>query len=153
MKTINTYINEKLVLNKDNIRYYASNYHPKDKDDLIDLTRKLIHKRGNDADLNDIDTSNITDMSVLFFGSEFNGDISRWNVSNVTNMNSMFRGSKFNGDISKWNVSNVKYMPWMFKCSTFNQDISSWDVSNVEDMENMFFDCPLEFNPPKWYKK
>lgn len=44
-------------------------------------------------------------MSDLFYYSEFNGDISKWDVSNVENMNSMFEESSFNGDISKWDVS------------------------------------------------
>ena len=28
----------------------------------------------------------LLDMSGMFSGTEFNGDISKWNVSNVTNM-------------------------------------------------------------------
>ena len=37
------------------------------------------------------------------------GDISKWNVSNVTNMSGLFEGSNFNGDISEWdyNVTNM----------------------------------------------
>ena len=40
----------------------------------------------------------------------------------------------------------------MFAYSEFNTDISKWDVSNVKDMGGMFNECPLEKNPPKWYK-
>ena len=40
----------------------------------------------------------------------------------------------------------------MFAYSEFNTDISKWDVSNVEKMRNMFYDSPLQKNPPKWYK-
>ena len=126
MKQINKYICERLHINKD-IKSY--NYHPKTKDELKKLVNKLIKERGNKADLNDIDTSEITDMSALFYGSKFNGDISNWNVSNVKDMSSMFEASKFNGDISNWNVSNVKYMMYMF------------------------FKSPLQKNLPKWCKK
>ena len=152
-------------------------YHPKDKDELMELIERLKEERGVDADLNDIDTSEITDMSSLFSYDDFNGDISKWDVGNVTDMSDMFGISCFNGDISNWDVRNVKDMSNMFGESSFNGDISKWDVSNVENMASMFYDSefngdisnwdvsnvtnmdsmfdysPLEDNPPKWYKK
>ena len=119
MKQINKYICERLHINKNTgNRHY--NYHPKTIDELKKLVDKLIKERGNDADLNDIDTSKITDMTELFYQSKFNGDISNWAVSNVETMESMFYESKFtgeNGDISDWDVSNVKYMNDIFKYS------------------------------------
>ena len=162
MKQINKYILghleypkfsivERLHINKDTgNRHY--NYHPKDKDELIELIDKLINERGNDADLNDIDTSEITDMNMIFYNSKFNGDISNWDVSNVKDIRYMFTYSKFNGDISKWDVSNVKDMGGLFYESPFNGDISQWDVSNVKNMWHMFLGSPLQQNPPKWYK-
>ena len=128
-------------------------YHPKDKNELMELVERLIEERGENADLNDIDTSEITDMSGLFLYEGFNGDISQWDVSNVQDMSNMFEGSDFNGDISKWDVRNVKDMTGMFIESSFNGNISNWDVSKVEDMSSMFDDCPLEDNPPTWYKE
>ena len=154
MKQINKYIQERLHINKDTGNNHY-NYHPKTKDELLELINQLIEERGNEADLNDIDTSEITDMSYMFNYSKFNGDISKWDVSNVKNMQEMFYNSKFtgeNGDISKWDVSNVKNMWHMFRYSEFNVDISNWDVSNVKDMSFMFTNTPLEKNPPKWYK-
>ena len=151
MKTLKLYITEALHVNKNTKMPY--NYHPKTHGELSELVEKLIKERGNNADLNDIDTSGITDMTYIFFHSNFNGDISEWDVSNVTNMAAMFYDSKFNGNISEWNVSNVEDMSFMFQFSAFNLDISDWDVSNVEDMNNMFTGSPLEKNPPKWYKK
>ena len=154
MKQINKYIQERLHINKDTGNNHY-NYHPKTKDELLELINQLIEERGNEADLNDIDTSEITDMSYMFNYSKFNGDISNWDVSNVKNMQEMFYNSKFtgeNGDISKWDVSNVKDMDYMFCYSEFNVDISNWDVSNVKDMSFMFTNTPLEKNPPKWYK-
>lgn len=179
MKQINNFINEKLIINK-NTKIQKYNYHPKDIDELRKLVLKLIKERGNKADLNDIDTSEITDMSQLFAVNniDFNGNISKWNVGNVKDMTSMFNHSKFNGDISNWDVSNVETMRYMFFDSKFNGnisnwnvsnvkdmgfmfnnskftgkkgDISNWDVSNVENMYSMFRRCPLEHNLPKWY--
>ena len=154
MKKINKYIQEWLHINKDTGNHHY-NYHPTTRDELLELVNKLIEERGNDTDLNDIDTSEITDMSYMFYISKFNGDISEWDVSNVKNMQEMFYNSKFtgkNGDISKWDVSNVNNMKYMFRYSEFNVDISNWDVSNVKDMSFMFYKSPLEKNPPKWYK-
>ena len=152
MKNLKDIIVERLHINKD-IDHH--NYHPKTRDELIELVDKLIEERGNDADLNDIDTSKITDMSSLFYYSSFNGDISNWDVSNVKDMTYMFMWSEFNGDISNWDVSNVESMDSMFYKSEFtgeNGDISNWDVSNVQYMDYMFKGSSLEKNPPKWYK-
>jgi surface protein len=176
MKSLITYINEKLILNK-NTKPQKYNYNPKTKKELQDILKQLIEERGYDGDFNDIDTSEITDMSNLFFKSNFNGDISKWNVSNVTDMNSMFTMSDFNGDISKWNVSKVTDMYRLFYMSNFNGnhgDISDWNVSNVIIMmsmfdgsdfngdlskwilnldcrtDEMFDDCPLKNNQKKW---
>ena len=157
MKQLKDTILEKLVFNKHTKRKY--NYYPKTTDELIKFINKLIEERGDDADLNDIDTSAITDMSYVFAYTSFNGDISKWNVSNVKNMKCMFYNSKFTGknsNISDWDVSKVENMHDMFRRSSFtdeNSDISKWNVSNVEIMKHMFKDSPLEKNPPKWYKE
>ena len=148
MKQINSFINEKLVINK-NTKINKYNYQPEDKYELNDLIKKLLEERGLDADLNDIDISKITDMNYLFdrpsFNKvnkydlcNFNGDISKWDMSHVKTMAGMFYESKFNGDISKWDVSNVTNMEGMFTNSEFNGDISNWDVSNVKNMSFMF---------------
>ena len=130
MKQLNKYIVERLHINKYTGNHY--NYHPTSRTELRQLIYKLIKERGNDCDLNDIDTSEITNMVELFYNYEFNGDISNWNVSNVTDMSAIFCESKFTSE---------------------NGDISNWDVSNVKTMTDMFYKSPLEKNPPKWYKK
>ena len=130
MKQINKYIVERLHINKDISNYY--NYHPTTRIELKELVNKLIKERGNEADLNDIDTSEITDMSSMFTYSKFNGDISNWDVSKVEDMRYMFWDSSFTGK---------------------NGDISNWDVSKVKYMKYMFGESPLEKNPPKWYKE
>ena len=138
MNKLKEYILEKLAINKNS---KVKQYHPKTRDELKELVDKLIKEKGNDADLNNIDTSNITDMSYLFKDSKFNGDISKWNVSNVTNMQAMFADSEFNGDLSKWDVSNVTNMHCMFNDSKFtgeNGNISNWNVKKVNRIEFMF---------------
>ena len=151
MKTLQNYITEKILINKNSKIVY--NYHPKTKDELEDIIKQKIESEGNECDLNDIDTSNITDMSNLFSDSDFNGDISKWNVSNVTNMEGMFAGSNFNGDISNWDVSNVTNMESMFYESVFNSDISKWDVSNVTNNTDIFYKCPIKEKYKPKFKK
>ena len=107
-------------------------YFPKSNKELKDIVDLLIETRGNNCDLNDIDVSSVTDMTGVFFESEFNGNINKWDVSNATDMDRMFYRSVFNDDISKWDVSNATDMDLMFDDSDFNGDISKWDVSNVK---------------------
>ena len=139
------YIQEKLVIKKRN-NLFDHKYFPQTKKELREIIEKRIKDESKEVDLNDIDVSNITDMSNLFSGLDFNGDVSEWDVSNVTDMKVMFYKCKsFNQNISNWNVSNVTNMALMFcNCQSFNQDISNWDVSNVKYSIDMFENYPIE---------
>jgi len=180
MKDFTVYINEKLKITKDVLKQNKHNYYPKTKNELTTLIDKLIEERGIEANLNDIDTSEITDMSALFKNSNFNGDISgwdvksvikmeymfydskftgenggisKWNVGEVVNMKSMFMKSKFNGNISKWDVRKVGDMEGMFFGSSFNTDISNWDISSITNMDYMFDGCPIKEEYKPKFKK
>ena len=144
MKSLSSYIQEKLIIKKSKSNSYK--YFPKTKEELKDIIVKRIKTEGNEVDLNDIDVSKITDMTSLFEGTNFNGNISQWDVSNVTNMYAMFYNCKtFNQDISSWDVSKVEDMSWMFfDCTNFNQDISNWNVSKVKNKDRMFDNCQIE---------
>ena len=118
--------------------------HPTTKRELQNEIRIRL-ERGQ-TNLNDIDTSRITDMSSLFqfFNNIQDIDISGWDVSKVKDMNNMFLDCrKFNCDLSKWDVSSVEDMSNMFfNCKNFNSDLSKWNVSKVTDMRSMFYECP-----------
>ncbi len=105
--------------------------------DQADILARINDK---DEDPSTFCTTKVTDMSSLFYNSDFNGDISSWDTSNVINMNNLFNdASKFDQDIGDWDTSNVKYMSGLFHgASAFNGDISSWDTSNVITMANLF---------------
>lgn len=116
---------------------------------LKKLIERIIEKRGNECDLNDIDVSNIKKMNYrdvtgikgLFEHSRFNGDISGWDVSKVISMYNMFSRSKFNGYISRWDVSNVEDMSYMFYDATsFNKPLKDWSdkLHRVINMDSMF---------------
>ena len=122
MKSLPRYIQEKLIIRKNK----SSNnykYFPETKKELQDIILKRIKEEGNEVDLNDINVSKITDMSSLFNGIYFNGDISNWDVSKVKDMSSMFYG-----------------------CKSFNKDISGWDVKKVKNPESMFSYCHIQVN-------
>ena len=151
MKSLAHYIQEKLLINslqeklviKKSNQY---NYFPETRKKLKEIIKNRIKDEGNEVDLNDIDVSEITDMSNLFANLDFNGDISNWDVSNVKNMYGMFyKCTNFNIDISDWDVSNVTNMGYMFcGCESFNQDISNWNVSKVKDYYFIFRDCDIQ---------
>lgn len=103
-----------------------------------ELIKGIIHNVSTTANLNWLNTVNITNMDSLFYFTDFNGDISKWNVSNVKTMASMFEYSAFNNDISNWDVSNVRNMNNMFSSTIFNGDISKWNVSKVLTANKMF---------------
>ena len=163
MKTLNQYIKEKLIINRD---YRDVNiYHPKSFDKLRNIIEYRYKKLGpgtkeNPIDFNDVDVSHINsfcDKNIgIFEKTKFKYiDISYWDVSNVYSMRHMFYRCKeleSVGDISKWNVSKVRFMAFMFsECKKINQDLSEWNVSNVEDMNYMFWECEsFNQNLSKW---
>ena len=93
------------------------------------------------ADLNSLNTSNVTDMSNMFVGDNLlmssltSLDVSHWDTGNVTNMSYMFSRAKnlTNLDVSKWNTSKVTDMSWMFynARSLTSLDVSNWDTGKV----------------------
>jgi len=86
------------------------------------------------------DTSNVTNMSGLLWGS-YNStpDIGDWNVSKVTDMSHTFDGVTYADlDVSQWDVSSVKNMENMLASTASEQDLRSWDVSKVTSMKQMF---------------
>ena len=153
MKTLNQYIKEKLIINKD---YRDNTIVVKSFYELRKIIEDRYEKLGpgteqNPIDFNDIDVSHLDSFysdedEGIFQGTKFKYiDISYWDVSNVANMTAMFdscKELKSVGDISKWDVSKVTNMSYMFAfCKNFNQDISSWNVSKVTNMEFMFYEC------------
>ncbi len=100
--------------------------------------------------LSQLDTSNVTDMSYMFYGmsSVTSLDVSSFDTSNVTTMSYMFYGmSSVTGlDVSNFDTSNVTTMGYMFKGmgSVTSLDLSNFDTSNVTDMTDMFFGTSLK---------
>ena len=151
MKTLNQYIKEKLIINKD---YREAKIVVKSFDELRKIIRDRYKKLGpgteqDPIDFNDIDVSNIDsfyDHIGIFEYMRFKYiDISDWDVSNIKSMCHMFSECEeleSIGDISSWDVSKVTNMCSMFwRCRELKSvvDISKWDVSKVTNMGYMFY--------------
>ncbi len=95
-------------------------------------------------DLSAIDTSEVTNMSYMFYNcmSLTSLDVSKLDTSNVTNMTWMFAecSSLTSLDVSKFDTSKVTNMSHMFyNCRSLTSlDVSKLDTSNVTNMSGMF---------------
>lgn len=97
------------------------------------------------ADLSNLDTSNITNMKYLFAynkGLKTVGILSEWDTGHVSDMASMFYETsalQSAGNIGKWNTRNVTSMNMMFTESDVStKTIGHWNTSKVVDMGYMF---------------
>ena len=151
MKTLNQYIQEKLIINKD---YHDGKIVVKSFDELRKIIEDRYDKLGpgtkqNPIDFNDIDTSKITSFDGLFNHLNFEYvDISLWDTSQVDSMKNMFYSCEklvSIGDIDEWDVSNVKTFRGMFfDCVILESigDLTDWKVTDkLTDTALMFCMC------------
>ena len=129
---------EKVYLNEDSSRmfYYNSIIFPADKmKDILDI------------DLSNFDTSNVTDMSTMFYGMSnlTSLNLSNFDTSRVTDMSSMFTFmyNLTTLNLSNFDTSKVTDMHDMFQgLKLTSLDLSNFDTSNVTDMNAMFANMP-----------
>ena len=155
MKQLNQYIIEKFKINSKTVNKKEYSCKPKDRIELREIIQDRL-KEDKDADLNDIDISDIWTLNFLFQNLDpHNIDISQWDTSNVKHMNGVFLNCKnFNCDLSNWDVRNVQDMYAMFfGCEKFTGDrLEDWQPFSINNMEQMFNNCKSLKNKPSWYK-
>lgn len=85
----------------------------------------------------------------------FELDLNNWDTSNVTDMKEMFYLQiNLNPKLSGWKTSKVKNMSKMFYGATsFNQNLSKWDTSEVTDVSYMFFNAREFQNDPEIFTR
>ena len=122
----------------------------RDTSNITNMSHMFYRAESFNQPIGDWDTSDVTDMSGMFFDARvFNQPIGDWDTSDVTDMNLMFCGAtSFNQPIGDWDTSNVTNMQQMFYLAgSFNQPIGDWDTSKVENMAGMFSEN-VSFNQP-----
>lgn len=103
-------------------------------------------------DLSNLDTSNTTNMSYMFYNNPNLKEVklSNFDTSNVTAMAEMFWGCKklTSLDLSSFNTTNVEYMYKMFwECNSLTElNLSNFDTTKVTKMNNMFRNCKSLLN-------
>ena len=121
---------EKVYLNTDSSEMFSADlFH---KSDILDL------------DLSNFDTSNVTNMSSMFYAMRNLTalNLSSFNTSRVTNMQAMFDGvnNLTTLNLSNFNTSQVTNMQVMFygMYNLTSLDLSSFNTSKVTRMAQMF---------------
>ncbi len=97
----------------------------------------------NSLSLNNVDTSNVTDMSYMFDGldSLTQLNLDSFNTSNVRTMDSMFQSLKLEIlNLNKFNTKNVTDMSNMFNAvsNIANLDLSNFNTGNLNKADNIF---------------
>ena len=121
MRSLNHFISEKLVINKDSKEKQNYKYSPKRKSALLDNIKSIISSgehqgtKEDPYDLTIIDVSKVKDMSLLF------GFDRRYERKPNRRMGTVTRKSPI------YNLIEDKYV-----------DVSNWDVTNVTDFYRMF---------------
>lgn len=155
MKNLRSYLTERLLINKDfkdNRITVTSLKELKNiiKERSVDPNTK---KPNHHIDLSDIDVSELNDLSTAFLWYRFKTiDISGWDTSNVKDMTMMFYGCFDLTDIigiENMNIDNVECMSYMFsdcKKLDITDKIKDWKVNpkNVR-VSGMFRECPTKF--------
>ena len=98
----------------------------------------------NKFDGNNLDVSNVTNMSQMFDDNQISdlSPLANWKVNNVTDMSRMFEGNKIIdlSPLANWKVDNVTDMYDMFAGNKIIDlsPLANWKVDNITDMSYMF---------------
>jgi len=100
---------------------------------IVSMSSMFFNSKTSHIDLSSFDTSNVTDMSAMFYGvqgvEEY--DLSSFNTENVTNMTVMFQNniSLKRVDLSSFDTKNVTYQSALFYGDTnlVEVNMDNWD--------------------------
>lgn len=129
MKSLNTYIIEKLYISKSSkFNYFV----PNSMDELVDKIIIRIHDTKTDTlDLSYIDCKNLTNLENLF-----RNVYKKINLSDMENIKII--------NVSNWNVSSISNFEYCFtRLDTIEyiEGLNTWDMSNANTINGMFSNC------------
>ena len=119
-------------------------------DTILSSTSNWFHDCSNLTNITGLEylnTSNVTDMSLMFQNCSnlLSIDVSKFNTAKVINMEHMFMGCSAltSLDLNNFNTANVTNMGMMFfGCSGLSLlNVSSFNTANVTNMYGMFDGC------------
>ena len=116
----------------------------------ISLSGMFMLCKNLQLELNEWDTSNVTDMSGMFNRcAALSVSINEWDTSNVTDMSHMFNHSNVPEyiDVSKWDVLKVRDMSYMFFTALFDNiklNLSDWNLESLISSVYMLNSTGLE---------
>ena len=167
LHSLNEFISEKLVINKDFERnnYFVyktdetksikifSNRWPqfneyRDKVYINGKNVKLDNEgstheeyRPGEYEINITDIDNITDCNAMFYACYNLTEVPLFDTRNVKNMGSMFQACHNLTEVPLFDTRNVIYMDWMFSACNKLTTVPLFDTRNVKDMNAMFANC------------
>lgn len=110
-----------------------------DSDKTIDKNIYVVPEKTDGTPL--LDTSQVTDMSYMFYNCKVLTSVSLLDTGEVTNMANMFRGCTSLTTILSLNTSEVTSMTNMFSGCSSLTSIPLLDTSNVTNISYMFSRC------------
>ena len=110
-----------------------------DEDKEIDINIHFIPVKSDGTPL--LNTSDVTDMSDMFFDCSSLTTIPLLDTSNVTNMSGMFTGCSSLTTISLLDTSGVTIINHMFNGCRNLTTVPELDTSSATNMNSMFYSC------------
>ena len=97
-------------------------------------------------DANNLDVSNVTDGSYMFYGcaNSTEIDVSQWDTSRIINFDNMFSNCQSLAflNVNNWDMISGRSLSDMFAYSGITDiDLSKWNTENINNLSNLFFSC------------
>ena len=145
MKSLNQYIIEKILINKNS---KLNKIKVESKEQLQSIIQERYNNNNSFVYLSDIDVSELDDLSYILgiLNHVEVIDISGWDTSNVRDMNFMFsqckKLKKIIG-IENLDVSKLEYANYMFYgCENLVElDLTNWNPKLLQKTRYMFYGC------------